>query len=49
MDEKKKETSAFITSKDTLDGPNTLEVPGQQKIELRMNQWEFSIGYAWKF
>jgi long-chain fatty acid transport protein len=30
-------------------GPNPLEVPGQQKIKIKMNQWEFSVGYAWKF
>jgi long-chain fatty acid transport protein len=33
----------------SVTGPNTLEVPGQQKIQLKMNQWEFSVGYAWKF
>jgi len=33
----------------SVTGPNTLEVPGQQRIELKMNQWEFSVGYAWKF
>jgi len=33
----------------SVKGPNKLEAPGQQTIELKMNQWEFSIGYAWKF
>jgi long-chain fatty acid transport protein len=30
-------------------GPNPLEAPGQQTIKLTMHQWEFSLGYAWKF
>jgi long-chain fatty acid transport protein len=29
-----------------LDGPNPMEVPGQQTIELEMDQWEFSVGFA---
>lgn len=33
----------------SVTGPNPLEVPGQQTVELKMNQWEFSVGYAWKF
>ncbi|NOZ25031.1 MAG: hypothetical protein GXO94_02935 [Nitrospirae bacterium] len=33
----------------SVKGPNPLEAPGQQEIELEMNQWEFSVGYAWKF
>lgn len=33
----------------SVKGPNKLEAPGQQTIELKMNQWEFSFGYAWKF
>jgi hypothetical protein len=33
----------------SVTGPNPLEAPGQQKIKLTMNQWEFSVGYAWKF
>jgi len=33
----------------SVEGPNTLEVPGQQTIELKMDQWEVSAGYAWKF
>lgn len=28
-------------------GPNPFEVPGQQQVELRMNEWEFEVGYAW--
>lgn len=30
----------------SIAGPNPLEAPGQQKIELKMNQWEFEIGYS---
>ncbi len=33
----------------SVSGPNPLEVPGQQEIELEMNQWEISAAYAWKF
>jgi long-chain fatty acid transport protein len=33
----------------SVTGPNPLEVPGAQSIELTMNQWEFGIGYSWKF
>ena len=33
----------------SVSGPNPLEAPGQQKIGLTMNQWEVSLGYAWKF
>ena len=39
-------TYAFENS---VTGPNPLEVPGAQSIELTMNQWEFGIGYSWKF
>jgi long-chain fatty acid transport protein len=30
----------------SITGPNPLEAPGQQTIELKMNQWEFEIGYS---
>jgi long-chain fatty acid transport protein len=33
----------------SVTGPNPLEVPGQQSIELSMNQWEVGLGYSWKF
>jgi long-chain fatty acid transport protein len=33
----------------SVTGPNPLDIPGQQTIKLSMNQWEFSVGYAWKF
>ncbi len=36
-------TRAFSNS---VSGPNPLEVPGQQMIELEMDQWEFGIGFA---
>ncbi len=30
----------------SISGPNPLEMPGQQTIELKMNQWEFEVGYS---
>jgi long-chain fatty acid transport protein len=33
----------------SISGPNTMEAPGAETIELTMNQWEFSLGYSWKF
>lgn len=36
-------TRAFAGS---VSGPNPLEVPGQQTIELEMDQWEFGIGFS---
>jgi len=33
----------------TVSGSNPLEVPGQQKISIKMNQWEATAGYTWKF
>lgn len=30
-------------------GPNPLEAPGQQKIELRMDQWEAEVGFSFGF
>jgi long-chain fatty acid transport protein len=30
----------------SITGANPLEAPGQQTIELKMNQWEFEIGYS---
>jgi long-chain fatty acid transport protein len=31
----------------SISGPNTLEVPGQQTIELRMDEWEADFSYSW--
>ena len=35
----------------SVSGVNPLEapVPGQQTIELKMDQWQIAFGYAWKF
>jgi long-chain fatty acid transport protein len=33
----------------SVSGPNPLEVPGLQEIKLKMNQWEGTVGYTWKF
>ncbi len=30
-------------------GPNPLEVPGKQTLALRMDQWEFEVGYSIQF
>ncbi|MCI0443749.1 outer membrane protein transport protein [bacterium] len=30
----------------SVTGPNPLEVPGQQTIELEMNQWEFDVSFG---
>jgi hypothetical protein len=29
-----------------VDGPNPLEAPGRQSIELKMNQWRFAFGLS---
>lgn len=34
---------AFANS---VSGPNPFEVPGQQTIELKMNQWEVEVGFS---
>jgi long-chain fatty acid transport protein len=39
-------TRAFSHS---VSGPNPLEAPGQQTIELKMDQWQIAFGYAWKY
>jgi len=31
---------------ETVTGANPLEVPGQQKIALKMNQWEVTVGFT---
>ncbi|MEI6245805.1 MAG: outer membrane protein transport protein [Acidobacteriota bacterium] len=33
----------------TVTGPNPLEAPGRQSIALHMNQWDFGVGYTFKF
>lgn len=33
----------------SVSGPNPMDAPGQQTIKLKMNQWEISAGYSWKF
>jgi len=35
-------------SKDVA-GPNTLEAPGQQTIALRMDEWEYELGFGYSF
>ncbi|MCP4202413.1 MAG: hypothetical protein GY769_10835, partial [bacterium] len=31
----------------SVSGPNPLEAPGQQTIEIAMDQWDLEIGYSW--
>jgi long-chain fatty acid transport protein len=38
----------YAPSKSVI-GPNPLEMPGQQSIELEMNEWEIEFGYSWGF
>jgi long-chain fatty acid transport protein len=33
----------------TVTGPNPLEVPGQQRIKLKMDEWESTLGLALRF
>jgi long-chain fatty acid transport protein len=33
----------------TVKGPNPLEAPGAQQIELKMNEWEIEFGYSFGF
>ena len=33
----------------SVSGPNSLEAPGQQQIRLKMNEWEYEIGYSFGF
>jgi long-chain fatty acid transport protein len=33
----------------SVTGPNPLEAPGQQQIELEMDQWDLELGYSWGF
>jgi long-chain fatty acid transport protein len=33
----------------TVTGPNRLEAPGQQTIQLRMDEWELEVGHTWSF
>jgi long-chain fatty acid transport protein len=41
--------AAMYAPETTVTGPNTLEAPGQQTIELNMTQWELEASWAWKF
>jgi long-chain fatty acid transport protein len=35
--------------RNSIDGPNTLEAPGFQSIELAMSQWELDISFSFGF
>jgi long-chain fatty acid transport protein len=30
----------------TITGPNPLEMPGQQQIQLKMNEWQIDFSYT---
>jgi len=30
----------------SVTGPNPLEAPGQQNIEIKMDQWEIELGFS---
>jgi len=33
----------------SVSGPNPLEVPGLQTLEIKMSQWDLEFGYSWGF
>lgn len=33
----------------SVSGPNPLEIPGLQSIELEMEQWDLEVGFSWGF
>ena len=33
----------------TISGPNALEAPGFQTIDLEMDQWEAELSFSWGF
>ena len=37
---------AFSSS---VTGSNALEAPGQQQIRLKMNEWEYEVGFSFGF
>lgn len=41
--------AAMYAPKSTVKGPNSLEAPGQQEIELNMTQWELGAAWGMKF
>ena len=41
---------AFMYALDnSVTGPNPLEAPNQQTIEISMQQWQIEVGYAFSF
>ena len=40
-------TIAFMYAfENTVEGPNPLDAPNQQTIEIGMKQWQLEVGYA---
>ena len=38
-----------VAFSNSITGPNPLEAPGQQTIELKMDQWLVEVGYSFGF
>ncbi len=41
--------SVMYAPTNAVNGPNPLELPGQQQIRLEMQQVELQLGYSWRF
>jgi len=41
--------SVMYALENTVTGTNPLEVPGQQQIELKMDEWEMEFSYSFRF
>jgi long-chain fatty acid transport protein len=40
--------AVMYAPKVTVSGPNSLEAPGAQTLEIGMSQWQIEIGYAFR-
>jgi hypothetical protein len=41
--------AAMYSPEEKASGPNPLEAPGAQTIELKMKQYELGVAWGWKF
>jgi hypothetical protein len=41
--------AAMYSPEEKVSGPNPLEAPGAQTIELKMKQYELGVAWGWKF
>ncbi|MDX1501344.1 MAG: outer membrane protein transport protein [Thermoanaerobaculia bacterium] len=39
----------MVAPSSSISGPNPMEMPGMQTIELEMSQWELELGFSWGF